>query len=63
MEFQDDMKEELIQIIKEASTGHAALTNRQAAMLFHWVRHINDEEYAWVPDEYKVNMPQYRGSN
>lgn len=61
MELQEDMKQELIKIIEAASTGNALLTNREAAMLFHWVRHINDEEYAWVPDKYKVDMPNYSG--
>ena len=61
LEFDENFKNELIQIIKEANTGSAALTNRQAAMLFHWIRHINDEDYAWVPEEYKKDMPQYRG--
>ena len=61
MEFAEDYKEELIKIIKEASTGNADLSNREAAILFHWIRHINDEDYAWVPEELKVNMPQYNG--
>lgn len=61
LEFDNDYKNELIQIIEEASTGSADLTNRQAAILFHWIRHINDEEYAWVPDKYKVEMPNYLG--
>jgi len=61
MEFDDTYKEELIKIINEANTGNVTLTNRQAAMLFHWVQHINDPDYAWVPKELKVNMPQYNG--
>ena len=61
LEFDDDYKNELIHIIEEASTGSADLTNREAAILFHWIRHINDEDYAWVPDKYKVEMPNYLG--
>jgi hypothetical protein len=59
--FTEDMKEDLIRIIEAASTGNTDLSNRDAAMLFHWIRHINEPEYAWVPDKYKVNMPQYIG--
>ena len=61
VEFDNNYKEELIKIIEEASTGNADLTHREAAILFHWVGHINDPEYAWVPDKYKINMPQYIG--
>ena len=47
--------------IELANTNSAALTDVQVAILFHWVRHINDPEYEWVPDKYKINMPQYKG--
>jgi len=63
MELDIDTKEELLKIIDKASTGRVDLSSREAAMLFHWVRHINDEMYAWVPDKYKVIMPQYNGGN
>ncbi len=61
MEYNDYYKKELIDIIELANTNSAALTDVQVAILFHWVRHINDPEYEWVPDKYKVNMPQYKG--
>lgn len=61
MEYDDYYKKELIDIIELANTHSAALTNVQGDILFHWVRHINDPEYEWVPDKYKVDMPQYRG--
>ena len=61
MEYDDYYKKELIDIIELANTHSAALTDVQAAILFHWVRHINDPEYEWVPDKYKINMPQYKG--
>ena len=63
MEFEDEYKEELINIIKKASTGNAILSNREAAILYNWIHHINDLEFAWVPEEYKKDMPQYRGNN
>ena len=61
MEYDDYYKKELIDIIELANTNSAALTDVQVAILFHWVRHINDPEYEWVPDKYKINMPQYKG--
>ena len=61
MEYDDYYKKELIDIIELANTHSAALTDGQVAILFHWVRHINDPEYEWVPAKYKVDMPQYRG--
>ena len=61
MEYDDYYKKELIDIIELANTNSAALTDVQVAILFHWVRHINDPEYEWVPDKYKVDMPQYEG--
>ena len=61
MEYDDYYKKELIDIIELANTNSAALTDVHVAILFHWVRHINDPEYEWVPDKYKINMPQYKG--
>ena len=61
MEYDDYYKKELIDIIELANTNSAALTSAQVVILFHWVRHINDPEYEWVPDKYKVDMPQYKG--
>lgn len=61
MEFSIETKDEILNIIKRASVSSANLTNREIAMLYHWINHINDPEYAWVPEEYKVDMPQYTG--
>ena len=61
MEYDDYYKKELIDIIELANTHSTTLTDGQVAILFHWARHINDPKYEWVPDKYKVNMPQYRG--
>ena len=61
MEYDEYYKKELIDIIELANTNSTDLTNAQVSILFHWVRHINDPEYEWVPDKYKVNIPQYKG--
>ena len=51
MEYDEYYKKELIDIIELANTNSADLTNAQVSILFHWVRHINDPEYEWVPDK------------
>ena len=61
--YTEEDREELLNIIKKAATGKAILSNREAAILYHWIHHINDIEFAWVPEEYKKDMPQYRGNN
>ena len=59
MDYDDYSKKELIDIIELANSHGVTLTDAQVAILFHWVNHINDAEYEWVPDKYKINMPQY----
>ena len=59
MDYDDYSKKELIDIIELANSPNVTLTDAQVAILFHWVNHINDAEYDWVPDKYKINMPQY----
>ena len=45
MEYDDYYKKDLIDVLELATTDGAALTDAQVAILFHWVRHINDPEY------------------
>ena len=59
MNYENYSKKELIDIIELANSPGVTLTDAQVAILFHWVNHINDAEYEWVPDKYKINMPQY----
>ena len=61
MDYRDYSKKELIDTIDLANSRGVILTDAQVSILFHWVRHINDPEYEWVPDKYKVNIPQYKG--
>jgi len=51
--FSIQQKNELIKIIECVLSGKPELTNRQASILFHWVRNVNDPAYAWVPKKYK----------
>ena len=60
MEYDDCYKKDLLDALELSAIDGAALTDAQVAILFHWVRHINEPEYEWVPDKYKINMPQYR---
>ena len=61
MNYSSYSKKELIDIIELANSPYVALTDAQVAILFHWVNHINDAEYEWVPEKYKIDIPQYRG--
>ena len=60
LEFDEEFKERLIEIIEKANVGKIE-NNSDAAILFHWVRHVNDPMYSWVPDKYKKNLPYYTG--
>ena len=62
MDYNDDSKKELIDTIELSNSRSVTLNDAQVAILFHWVNHINDAEYEWVPDKYKINMPQYKGA-
>lgn len=51
--FSAQQKNELIEIIESVLSGKPELTNRQASILFHWVRNVNTAMYSWVPKKYK----------
>lgn len=54
IEFDDDYKERLLEIIKRSMENDSAgISNAEAAMLFHWKRHENDPAYSFVPEEYR----------
>ena len=57
MEFDDDFKKELISIIKRSLKGDSLL-NREAILLFNWVRHQNDPAFSFVSMKYRtVKVP------
>ncbi len=60
IELDDDFKERLINIIEKASVSKIE-NDSDAAILFHWVRHVNDPMYSWVPDKYKKISYYYTG--
>lgn len=56
MEFDDDFKKELISIIKRSLKGESLL-NREAILLFNWVRHQTDPAFSFVPIKYRTIKP------
>jgi len=62
-ELDQEIKEEYLDLIKKCSsaTSGIALSNREMAMLYHWIRHVNDPMYSFVPEEYKKELPNYLG--
>ena len=56
MEFEDDFKKELINIIKQSLKG-TKLTEREVTILFNWVRHQNDPAFSFVPIKYRTIKP------
>ena len=56
MEFEDDFKKELINIIKQSLKG-TKLTEREVTILFNWVRHQNDPAFSFVPIRYRTIKP------
>ena len=59
MEFEDDFKKELINIIKQSLKG-TKLTEREVTILFNWVRHQNDPAYDFVPKRYRTKYLKER---
>lgn len=57
MEFNDDFKKELISIIKRSLKGDSLL-DREAAILFNWVRHQTDPAFSFVPIKYRTIKPK-----
>lgn len=57
MEFEDDFKKELINIIKQSLKG-TRLTEREVTILFNWVRHQNDPAFSFVPIKYRTIKPE-----
>lgn len=52
LEFDEDFKKRLIDIIERSMHGTID-NNADAAILFHWLRHQDDPAYSFVPEEYR----------
>ena len=61
--FSEEYKRELIDIIEGILSGKPSLTDRQASILFHWVRNVNAVMYSWVPEKYKKALLNYTDDN
>ena len=53
VEFDEEYKERLLNIIKRSIDNGASLSSAEAVMLFHWKRHENDPAYDFVPEEFR----------
>lgn len=53
IEFTEDYKEQLLNIIKRSMKDGSSLSNAEAVILFHWKRHENDPAYSFVPEEFR----------
>jgi len=52
MEYSNEYKERLLTILEAEANGNS-ISDADAIILFHWVRHKNDPEYSFVPDKYR----------
>lgn len=59
-EFDDMMKERLLNLIEATSKGdrQVQLSSADAALLFHWKLHMNDPIYSFVPKKWRKGQCQ-----
>lgn len=56
-----DLKKRIIQIIKRSYNGQGhLLTEGDAIILFHWVRHQDDPLYSFVPKRFRTPVMKGR---
>lgn len=56
MEFDDEFKKMLLDIIKRSLKGEPLL-DHEPPILFNWVRHQNDPAFSFVPIKYRTIKP------
>ena len=49
----EELKQEILKIVKKASGNGTMLTEREVVLLFYWKHHENEPEFAFVPEEYR----------
>ena len=59
-EFNQDLKDRILRIIKTSLKGSGGLTESDIVILFHWVRHQNDPVYDFVPKRYRTKYLKER---
>ena len=59
-EFNQDLKDRILRIIKTSLKGSEGLTESDIVILFHWVRHQNDPAYDFVPKRYRTKYLKER---
>ena len=53
IEFDDDFKARLIDIIERSAKGEIS-SDADATLLFHWLAHQGDPAYDFVPKKYRT---------
>ena len=64
-ELDKDLQKEYLELIKKCASASNGieLSNREMAMLYHWIRHVNEPMYDFVPEVYRKELPNYLGEN
>ena len=63
-EFDRTLKERVLNIVKRSWNGETHLLDESdTIILFHWVRHMNDPMYEFVPKKYRTPKKQRRQKN
>ena len=53
LEFDEYYKTRLLKVIRK-SLNSETLSEGDVCILYHWVRHQNEPEYDFVPEEYRT---------
>ena len=55
IEIGRDLKKRILQIIKKSYNGQGHLLDESdTVILFHWVRHMDDPLYSFVPKRFRI---------
>ena len=57
-EFNQDLKDRILRIIKTSLKGSGGLTESDIVILFNWVRHQTDPAFSFVPIKYRTIKPE-----
>ena len=64
IEFSGHLKHRILNIIKRSWNGETHLLEESdTIMLFHWVRHMDEPMYDFVPKKYRTPKKQRRQKN
>lgn len=64
IEFDESLKERVLNIVRRSWNGETHLLEESdTIILFHWVRHMRDSMYDFVPKKYRTPKRQRRQKN